>query len=46
MTIVFPVIIFLILYNVPSGLVLYWTAYTFFGILQDFYFKQVKDRAS
>lgn len=33
MSIIFPLLIFLILYNLPSGLVLYWTMYTLFGII-------------
>jgi YidC/Oxa1 family membrane protein insertase len=38
MTYAMPIVFFFILYNMPSGLVLYWTAQNILGIVQQLYY--------
>lgn len=40
-----PILIFLILYNMPSGLVLYWLVYNGLGIAEHFIFKRRYEEA-
>jgi len=38
MTYMMPAVFFFILYNMPSGLVLYWTAQNLLGIVQQLFY--------
>jgi YidC/Oxa1 family membrane protein insertase len=38
MTYAMPIVFFFILYNMPSGLVLYWTAQNLLGIVQQLFY--------
>ena len=44
MTYAMPIVFFFILYNMPSGLVLYWTAQNILGIVQQLYYNNRRKR--